>query len=106
MRLDHVADKYIDKFKRSQAQASLLNIEIGKKGKGSTRLVKQIVLTRLDGLDCKPQHFKGETYTCALNGEMTKFSFRVTASARDSAGNIWWTNFTIEELKNLRDGYE
>jgi hypothetical protein len=103
MNPEQVAGKYVDVLKHSQPQANLLDIKIGKKGKPSTRLIKQIVLTRLASAGCKPQYFKGDTYSCTLDSQTTKFNFRVSASVRV---NEWWTNFTVGELTKLHDDYE
>src|SRR5271165_1457880 len=103
MNPDQAAGKYTAALQNSHSQAHLLDIKIGGKGQSSTRLIKQIVLTRLDGAGCKPQYFKGDTYTCPLDGQIARFNFRVTAMAR---GKEWWTNFSEEELTKLRDDFE
>jgi hypothetical protein len=56
------AGKYIAGLQKSHPPANLLEIKVSDKGRPSTRLIKTIVLTRLDSAGFKPQFFKGDTY--------------------------------------------
>jgi hypothetical protein len=103
MNPDQAAGKYIVALQNSHPKPDHLDFKVSGKGEPSTRLIKQIVLNRLDGAGCKPQFFKGDTYTCSLENEIARFNFRVTATAR---AREWWTNFSEEELIKLRDDYE
>ncbi len=97
--LTNVAEKYVAALAASEPQPRFVSLKITRKGNAPAQYLKKIALTRL-AASIKfesVEHFKGDTYTCKIAGQVTNFRFAVTA-ARDK---LPWFNLSFRELESL-----